>query len=321
MDLEPTVVEELSPNSKKPYIRQEIINFKRRKISENEQFYASHVDAEVIFLDTDTALEAEPLTIEIQEEEQEIGKEESISFISDLVNDGINDEEYVIQDTEIVAEELEDGQHPLDDFEELEEGEIKSSEIGFITKHYRNYFPKEYQCPLCEKSFTQKGNLVRHYHTHTGAKPFICNLCGHKFTQKSNLQKHIATHNGDKKFECGICHKGFVQKANLIRHLRIHTGEKPFQCDLCGHKFTQKGNLNKHMQLHTSDTEAACDLCDSKFPNYSAKMKHEATIHGVKWQELQETVEMVIRKDFNCDECPAVFRTAKSLHKHKRFHE
>ncbi|KAK9882113.1 hypothetical protein WA026_018955 [Henosepilachna vigintioctopunctata] len=306
-------------NLKRVPIRQEVINFKRRKINEDgDDFHPLQLDSNIILLDTETALEAEPLTIEIDDDDQQDEIEyQGASDFADLVHTEI-DEEYDFQNAEIVAEEIGEGQHPLDDLEELEEGEIKVGDDRFGL-HYRSII-KEYQCQFCDRAFSQKGNLMRHHQTHTGAKPFICNLCGHKFTQKSNLQKHIATHNGDKKFECGVCHKGFVQKANLIRHLRIHTGEKPFQCGICGHRFTQKGNLNKHMQLHSSEAEYACDYCEIQFASYSAKVRHESSVHGDQSNDNDKTDINDEPINLNCDECPAVFRTHRALIKHKKFH-
>ena len=49
---------------------------------------------------------------------------------------------------------------------------------------------KSYPCPLCEKSFSEFGDLRKHDRTHSGVKPYSCNDCGQSFSQKSNLNTH-----------------------------------------------------------------------------------------------------------------------------------
>ncbi|KAK9887300.1 hypothetical protein WA026_021608 [Henosepilachna vigintioctopunctata] len=83
----------------------------------------------------------------------------------------------------------------------------------------------DYTCQICEKAFSQKGNLMRHLRMHEGVKPFTCELCGHKFAQKANLKKHLDAHSQKKDFLCNLCHKAFVQKANLLQHSKIHSGK------------------------------------------------------------------------------------------------
>ncbi|KAK9887302.1 hypothetical protein WA026_021610 [Henosepilachna vigintioctopunctata] len=80
----------------------------------------------------------------------------------------------------------------------------------------------DHSCTICEKSFSQKGNLMRHLRMHEGVKPFTCELCGHKFEQKANLKKHLDAHSDKKDFVRYERHKAFVQKANLVQHLKIH---------------------------------------------------------------------------------------------------
>ncbi|XP_064628260.1 zinc finger protein 768-like isoform X7 [Lineus longissimus] len=51
------------------------------------------------------------------------------------------------------------------------------------------------KCRFCEKTFTQKGHVVRHERIHTGEKPFICDICGKAFNQSGSLKSHkIAVH-------------------------------------------------------------------------------------------------------------------------------
>ena len=46
---------------------------------------------------------------------------------------------------------------------------------------------KDYQCEVCENSFSQKTNLKRQILTHTKVKAHENNICKKKFSMKRNL--------------------------------------------------------------------------------------------------------------------------------------
>ena len=139
-----------------------------------------------------------------------------------------------------------------------------------IPMHIEENEEGRYQCDKCPNTYTNKGNLRRHYRSHLNDRRYQCNVCGRKFFRNEYLIRHLKKHQmksehilktpriNNKFYKCSICNKAFSGSGTLKRHMRIHTGEKPFSCPQCQDKFARDDFLKKHIQkVHNEVTAAA----------------------------------------------------------------
>ncbi|KAM5140543.1 uncharacterized protein ACMZJ9_014413 [Mantella aurantiaca] len=113
----------------------------------------------------------------------------------------------------------------------------------------------------CEKSLTNKLDLVVPQRIYTSEKRFSCSECQISFTKKSHFVQHQRIHTGEKPFSCSQCGKSFTVKSTLTRHQRVHTGEKPYSCSECGRRFSDKRNCNRHIRSHFPVQNETNDIC------------------------------------------------------------
>ncbi|XP_030050233.1 zinc finger protein 182 [Microcaecilia unicolor] len=132
------------------------------------------------------------------------------------------------------------------------EGEESYRSRFSLTKHQKMKTERTCVCCKSEDLFLQKENLV-HQKGDTGKKQFNCPMCDKSFIYLSQLRRHHLTHTGlarEKRFPCTKCEKSFIYLSELKRHQLIHTGVKPFSCTECDRSFTQLSNMKRHQKIH-----------------------------------------------------------------------
>ena len=78
---------------------------------------------------------------------------------------------------------------------------------------------RKHACYLCDKRFTAKTSLERHYRIHTGKKDFICPICEKAFSRRDALNQHMIYHGDEKMNSCSVCSKGYKTKQSLKLHI------------------------------------------------------------------------------------------------------
>ncbi|XP_069818922.1 zinc finger protein 366 [Dendropsophus ebraccatus] len=166
---------------------------------------------------------------------------------------------------------------------------------------------KRWKCPMCEKSYTSKYNLVTHILGHSGIKPHACSRCGKLFKQLSHLHTHMLTHQGTRPHKCQVCNKAFTQTSHLKRHMMQHSDVKPYNCRICGRGFAYPSELKVHESKHESGRENICVECGLDFPTL-AQLKRHLTAHRGPVQ-------------YNCSECDKTFQYPSQLQNHMMKHK
>ncbi|XP_028164132.1 zinc finger protein 260-like isoform X2 [Ostrinia furnacalis] len=137
---------------------------------------------------------------------------------------------------------------------------VQLRDLRLYAQHFRRAHPDKNRtkypamktpcmCEQCGRIFQSMALLKDHMWVHTGEKRFKCDRCEKSFTQKTNLVFHMRVHGASRPtYECPLCGKHFAFYNNRRRHMFIHTGLKPFKCETCGKCFTTAGEQRAHVE-------------------------------------------------------------------------
>ena len=96
--------------------------------------------------------------------------------------------------------------------------------------------------PLIPKITTSKANTMKRF--------FVCSFCNKSFSDRGNMIRHMKNKHEHRKLVCSFCNKIFTDLSNMNRHiLNTHTSEgREYNCRFCDHVFNQYSNMKKHLQ-------------------------------------------------------------------------
>lgn len=120
-----------------------------------------------------------------------------------------------------------------------------------LNKHIKTHGKNRYQCLVCNRWFAKKYLLNAHHKTHSGIKAHECSMCQKRYTNQGNLDRHIRVfHRKERQHTCTTCQKTFSQLSILRLHQSVHMAERQFCCDMCDSKFKTEVHLKLHKKRH-----------------------------------------------------------------------
>ncbi len=125
-------------------------------------------------------------------------------------------------------------------------------------------FYGNYDCLLCDKTFSTRNGLNGHVWVHR--KPY-CALCRTFLANEAIYEDHKQRlHSGRAPEMCHLCGKEFLHGSRLIVHLRSHKKQNTYRCSdpECNETFMTKLECIKHLKL--------CEFADLEPPRKTRRV-------------------------------------------------
>nr|XP_020493031.1 zinc finger and BTB domain-containing protein 49-like [Labrus bergylta] len=110
-----------------------------------------------------------------------------------------------------------------------------------------------YQCELCQQTFTNVSELLKHRQLHTEGKSLSRESCDELSTNQADFAEHQPV--PEPSFPCNMCERSFTTTHHLKRHKLLHVKDGR-KCPICGVLFCQ---LHNHV-LFLPQTESVTEV-------------------------------------------------------------
>lgn len=142
---------------------------------------------------------------------------------------------------------------------------------------------KTFECPICQKTFSNAARLAKHQQIHGGTSPYKCEHCKKSFSSRFKLVRHALIHSDRKPFSCQVCERTFHRKDHLKNHIKVHSpSKKVYTCDKagCNKEYTSHLSFRKHLALHSAEEGSLeCQICFDVFET-KEEILHHLKIHA-----------------------------------------
>ena len=117
--------------------------------------------------------------------------------------------------------------------------------------------PKQLSCDVCPKTFARRSHLLRHNQAYGGVK-YNCPLCNKSFSQNTSLKANSR----EKPHKCTHCDYSCSDPSSLKTHVKKHIEEKLYNCNQCEYETAHSNSLKMHKRKHTGEKLRHCNQCE-----------------------------------------------------------
>lgn len=176
-----------------------------------------------------------------------------------------------------------------------------------------------FSCLLCERSFSQRSALNKHFSTIHGIEPYEMQtqdpFMGHSAFSEDNIDEEMAESMVEQEtiIFCEVCRREFQDRASLWLHMvHAHREEASVSCGICLKICSDNITLIEHVNTAHSGDKAvvqrrySCQVCGRQHDSRQKLLKH-ATLHTLidnQGQTIQPEEMVSLNNAFAPRECP-----------------